>query len=214
MSKTYIAAIGITGLVLIVFVAIGADMLPLLIGGVIVLGLISLGLFSVGVGLFSRFTDSVLKREALRFEHAERAMSKGFIPEGRGFLTYRQIQTARPEPVKQIAEPVQGVHFTDSELETNVVNLLAFSVQLLGENSNRIASGPECAQANIPGYNGRKWDKMIHEYLEPKYSIATIPGPVKNGGGAYVPDSIGTIGKLYHDVLFRNSTNALPTIEK
>lgn len=215
MNRLVIGAIAVTAITLIVFVAIGSNMLGLLIFGVMLLGVISIVLARIGFNLFSQYTDAVLKRDALRFEHAERAMRQGFLPEGSGFLIYKQIEDRiQKSAPPALPDPKQGIHFTDSNLETNVVNLLLYSVQLLGEDSNRIASGPECSAANIPGYNSRKWSNMVHDYLEPKYDVATVQGPVDKGGGTYVPDSIGSIGKLYHDIVYKSGLDALPTTRK
>lgn len=212
-----LALFAIAGLVAVVMLSIGLNKLGDLIGGLLVAGLIVVSLAAIGVALFRVAAPHMLKSNAERNRHTETMVKAGYLPQYRN-VRYEPIQTLQaapqPEAPKQIAPPSSGIHFTDSELETNVVNLLLFSVQLLGEESNRIASGPECAQANIPGYNGRKWDKMMHEYLEPNYGIATVPGPVKNGGGAFVSEKIGTVGKLYHEIVFKKQMDGLPTTRR
>lgn len=206
--------------VIIVLVGIATDKLGDIIGGLLVTGVICTALGVVGVFLFRVFALSANERDKTRLSHAREMLQKGIVPKGRGFPEYIPAPipppvTLPPAPVPAaLPDPTKGVHFTDSNLETNVVNLLLYSKQLLGDDSNRIASGPECAAANIPGYNARKWSSMIHDYLEPNFEVATVRGPVDNGGGVFVPESIGTVGKLYDRIVYNNAMGALPTTFK
>ena len=211
----FVLGMSITGGVgLIVFVGIATNKLGELIIGLIVV----VGMFAIGVKLFAIFTSAANERDKERHRHAEEQARRGIIPVGRGFPQYMPLPAlprveAVPEPA-QLPDPKRGVHFTDSSLETNVVNLLLFSIQALGRESKRIASNPECAQANIPGYNGRKWNAMINDYLKPNYEVAAVPGPIQNGGGAFVPEKIGTVGALYDMIVYKTGLDALPTTYK
>lgn len=209
----FLAAIAIiTGLVLIVLAAIATDALITLIAGVIVLGLIAIGLATIGVKLFSRYTDAVLKRKSLEYEHVQNMAKLGYLPTGGKYLPMR-AEIAAPKS-SNADRPGSQIQFNANDLRTSSVDLLLFSRRLLGDESNRIASGPECAMAGITGYSGRTWDKMIHEYLEPRYGVAAVRGPIENGGGVYVPSEIGTVKQLY-DMIVRNSAvEALPEMVK
>jgi hypothetical protein len=155
--------------------------------------------------------------------HVEEAMRLGHNPRGYVSIAHQIAAPVQAAPVAQLADPRRGVHFSSNNIAVDAVNLLLFSVNLLGRDGNRIASNPECAQANLIGYNGKKWNAIIHEYLEKRLGleIATQTGPVENGGGVFVPTSIGTVGNLY-DMLVRNelkdrqddAVNALPEVTR
>lgn len=212
MNK-FLLGIGISiAITLIVFVAIAYDALVLLIFGIVVVGLLIIGLSAIGVNLFSRYTDAVLKRKALEYDHDERVIKLGYLPIGKNYEPTKPLALTPPAPAR--SQTAKSIQFDSADLRSSVTNLLLFSMNLLGEDSNRIASNPECASANIQGYNSPKWDKMINEYLKPKYGIVTVPGPVANGGGAYVPAEIGTVGQLYHMVLTNSPVEALPADER
>lgn len=136
-------------------------------------------------------------------------LKAGYNPDDYTPIT-RQI-AAPVEPVAQIAEPAKGVHFTSASVEGDAANLLLFTINLLGRNGNRIASNPECAAANMPGYNARKWDAVINKYLKGQLGIeiATQAGPVANGGGAFVPPEIGTVGALYDRLVYGSKQREL-----
>ena len=83
-----------------------------------------------------------------------------------------------------------------------------------GADQNRIASGPECASAGVNGYTPRTWSKIVNDYLAPKYGVVTARGPVGNGGGTYVPETYGTVEKLYHHVMAGSAIDALPELKR
>jgi hypothetical protein len=212
---TVISLFAILIVFLIVVAAIGYNALGQLISALAIVALMVISLALIGAWLFRILAPRKLEIDMERNRHVETMVSKGYIPTVRGIVyTPIQKQVIASEPVKQIAAPSQGIHFTDSSLYTSVVNYLLFSIQLLGEDSKRLASNPECAGANIPGYNGRKWNSIIHDYLEPRYSVVSIPGPVDNGGGVYVPENIGTAKKLYDKVTINDALGAMKTTYK
>lgn len=63
----------------IVLVAIGADRLWSLIGGVFVIGLIGVALAVIGVALYTRMSASRAEREELRYHHVEEMAKQGII---------------------------------------------------------------------------------------------------------------------------------------
>jgi hypothetical protein len=146
-----------------------------------------------------------------KYQHAEQMANKGVLVRGRGFPQYelKQAQIAAPvQNVPQLA-PAKGIQFDSASMEANAINLLLYSCQLLGRDSKRIASNPECAAANIPGYNGRKWDAIVNKYLKLSYDIATVTGPIDNGGGAFVPPEIGTVGAFYDKLTLKKNGQIL-----
>lgn len=177
----------------------------LVIGLVIVVGLI-IGGIAFGMNQYERRFDKRLDAEKEYHRHIEAIIGKNVLLIDGEYKPLHQI--AAPTPQGKSA--AQGIQFDSASLSASATNLLLFSINLLGEESKRIASNPECAEANIPGYNGRKWDMIIHDYLEPKYGVVAIPGQVKNGGGTYVPDDIGSIGALYKLVVRNSGVDTLP----
>ena len=179
------------------------------VGMMILLVLCAGALSAIMLVAFRGFTATRLTWQTERNRHDEAVLKLGHDPN-----TYQLIERQAQLPAPVQAAPqltgAKGIQFGVS-VETNAVNLLLFSVQLLGRESNRIASNPECAAANIIGYNGRKWDAIINGYLSGKlgYEIATQSGPVANGGGAFVPENIGTVGALYDALLMRNNRTVL-----
>lgn len=183
----------------------GWTFIGLVVGLVVVAGLIISGI-AFGMNQYERRFDKRL--EALKEDHRHREVmaDKHILLTDEGYKSLQQI--AAPAPQGKSA--AQGIQFDSASLSASTTNLLLFSIHLLGEDSKRIASNPECAAAQIPGYNGRKWDAIIHDYLEPKYHVSAVPGPIANGGGVYVPDDIGSISALYKLVVRNSAVDALP----
>jgi hypothetical protein len=211
-----LASLGVSITVLALFATAmeaGVGMMILLVICAGVLGAIGLvvfrGMTQTVLGIMSKRLDS--RAEDYRHEEAAdkirlEVLKAGYHPDD--FSPLRQIAA----PVQQqIAAPAKGIHFTSASVEGDAINLLLFSVNALGRDSNRIASNVECAGANLLGYNARKWDIIINKYLRQQLGIeiATQPGPVSNGGGAYVPEEIGTIGALYDMLVNGNKRREL-----
>lgn len=197
-----------SALTIVVLAAIAANSLWTLIGGVIVIGVITIGLSWIGVNLFSRYTDAVLRRNEIDYRHAENTMKLGYVPENRRMIYTPIQQPTAIEAPKQVS-PANQIILNPNALQTSAVNLLLFSCRLLGDNSNRIASGPECAAAGVIGYSGRTWSLIIHDYLEKNYGVVTVTGKPDNGGGTYIPDNIGTCKKLYDLLVMRGKQETL-----
>jgi hypothetical protein len=178
----------------------GVGMMILLVICAGVLGGIALFVFRGITATGLAIADKRLQSRAEDYRHTEAVLKLGHMPE-----TYEPIQRQQiAAPVQQqLAAPAKGIHFSSASADANAVNLLLYSINLLGQDCNRIASVPECAAANMPGFNSKKWSAVIHEYFQDKLGveIATVKGPVENGGGAFVPESIGTIGELYSMVV-------------
>lgn len=133
----------------IVMAALAFDALLLLIGGIVVLGMIAIGLARIGVGLFSRYTDATLKRDALRFEHIETVMRIGYLPEG-GKVSYkpiRQLEAPSDIPVSVSGETASTV----AAYSEDALNLLALSLQWQRE------TGADPTQV-VPYHAARKSD--------------------------------------------------------
>lgn len=225
MNRFLLGIVIATAIALVVFAAISADMLLGLVAGIVVIGLITIGLAAVGVDLFGRWSAAQYKRDDLKLRHIERMAGMGLLVTGRGVPTYEPMQRQISAPVQAAQAsksiPTNGIQFDSADMNSNAINLLLFSCQLLGRDSKRIASNPECAAANIPGYNGRKWDAIINKHLKQQFDIATVPGPVDNGGGAFVPDDIGTVGDFYDRLVYSSNkkkqddaVNALPRMTR
>lgn len=188
----------------IVMAALVVNMLWSLIGGVFVVGLILIALAWIGVNLFSRWTAARISARSLDYAHDEQMAKIGFLPAGD---RYRPIQLQIAAPV----QPRQKVYdFNPSDIHTASVNYLLYSINLLGENGNRLASAPECAAAtNLENYSARSRDRIV-KHLSNAYGVVTQPGPIENGGGTFVPEVYGTVGRLYHHVLLNSAVEALP----
>jgi len=194
----------------------GWEMMVLLVLCALALSTIALW-FSRGVtatGL--AIADKRLSANAEQHRHIEAVLKLGHNPKD-----YTPIERQITTPVQTAPQlpPAKGIQFDSADMNSNAINLLLYSCQLLGRDSKRIASNPECAAANIPGYNGRKWDAIINKHLKLSYDIATVPGPVDNGGGAFVPPEIGTVGAMYdrlvyvqHNEKLNDAVNALPEV--
>jgi hypothetical protein len=206
----------VLALTAVVSAALAVGRLGDLIGGVAVVGVISIILSAIVVWLFGKWAEAKLKLNMESNRHVETMFRSGALPNGDRYKLFPQQQIAAP--VKpQLNPATKGIHFSHSSIEVNAVNLVLFSMNLLGQNSNRLASNPECAQANIIGYNGRKWEAIIKYLRDSGIDIATIPGPVENGGGAYIPEDIGTAQALYDRLVMSHkrtildsAVNALP----
>lgn len=120
----------------IVLAALSLNMLWSLIVGIAVAGAVVIGLAWIGVNLFSRFTDAVLKREALRFEHDEHVMKLGYLPLSRGIM-YQPI--AQIEMPADVPVSLQGITAEQlAEFKIHAVNLLALSKQEMGDTSSQV----------------------------------------------------------------------------
>lgn len=202
-----------TAIVAIVASALASGTLPVLLAGAaVLLGIVSVFAAFV-VRLYVRWSEARLKAIGTQNQHVEAMAKLGYLPSDNRF---RPIQAQIAAPAQHpAANPGSQIIFNANALRESSVNLLLFSMRLLGEDSKRIASSPECAAANITGYSARTWDKMINGYLRKRYpDIAAIQGPVSNGGGVYVPDSIGTIKALYDRVMLDSAIDALPGSER
>jgi hypothetical protein len=211
-----LSALGLMIVVMVLFATAmeaGVGMMILLVACVVALCLIGRW-FASGVGeTVEVVMDKRLASQAEQNRHDEAVdktrlemLKVGYHPDDFSPL----IKIAAPVQ-QQIAAPAKGIHFTSASVEGDAINLLLFSVNALGRDSNRIASNVECAGANLLGYNARKWDIIINKYLRQQLGIeiATQPGPVSNGGGAYVPEDIGTIGALYDMLVNGNKRREL-----
>ena len=220
MSRsTIIILFSVLVVFLIVVGAIGYNALGQLLGALGIIAIMAVALALIFTWLIRIMAPHKLALDKENHDNDQTILRLGFMPKDkRGNEKYTRIKPLdwppAPEPVKQIAAPSQGIHFSDSDLFTNAVNYVLFSVQLLGPNSPRLASGPECAQANIPGYNANKWSKIIHDYLEPNFEVVALPGPPDRGGGVYVPESIGTAQELHNRLVYNNALNAIPLSRK
>lgn len=203
--NTFLAVMFIAVIILaIVMAALAVNMLWSLIGGVFVVGLIIIALAWIGVNLFSRWTAARISARSLDYAHDEQMAKIGFLPAGD---RYRPI-------VAQIAAPAQPrqkvFDFNPNDIHTASVNYLLYSINLLGENGNRLASAPECAAAtNLENYSSRSRDRII-KHLAAAYGVVTQPGPIENGGGTFVPEAFGTVGRLYHHVMLNSAVESLP----
>lgn len=118
------------------------------------------------------------------------------------------------KPIQQIAAPQttrsKVYDFNPNDIHTASVNYILYSIALLGDTGNRLASAPECAAAlNLENYSARSWERIV-KHLSAAYDVVTQPGPIQNGGGVYVPESIGSVGRLYQYVLRNSAVAALP----
>lgn len=210
-----ITMLAIAALSAIVLVAIGADRLWSLIGGVFVTGVIGVALAAVGVALYTRMSASRAQRESLLYSHAEAMAKAGLMVTDRRALAYEpmpHVQQIAAPPAKQGA--VSQIIFNPNALRESAVNLLLFSMRQCGADQNRIASGPECAAGGVNGYTPRTWSKIVNEFLAPRYGVATQRGSIENGGGTYVPAEIGTVEALYRKVMTDVAVEALPGVER
>jgi len=202
------AGVFVTAFVFVVAMTAGVGMMILLVLCVAALSVIALW-FSRGVtatGL--AIADKRLAANAEQHRHVEAVIKLGYSPHDYAPVERQLATTAQGAPMAQLPS-AKGIQFDSASMEANAINLLLYSCQLLGRESKRIASNPECAAANIPGYNGRKWDAIINKHLKLTYEIATVPGPVDNGGGAFVPPEIGTVGAFYDTLVYKNSKQTL-----
>lgn len=211
--NVFLAAIFIAlALAVIVLVALGNGMLWSLIGGVFVVGLIVIGLAAVGVKLFSIWGDTKVKIDSARYDFYQNMASKGLLPTDGSFEPIRQI--AAPQQQGKSNNALQIFDFNPNDIHTASVNYIMFSVALLGENGNRLASAPECRMAtNIENYSDRSRDRIV-KHLSAQYGIVTQPGPVDSGGGTFVPAEYGTVGKLYHHILLNSAVESLPEVKR
>lgn len=210
-TRFVIILISVIALALIVMQAIQANsLLPLLAGVVLAMAVIVLALRAVSTPVV-KIAESMRMSRADDYRHREAMAKYNVLFVGRN---YEPLPVAEQAPAQieapKPADDGSQIQFNPNYLKTSAANLLLYSIRLLGEESNRIASGPECAKGNIRGYNARTWSKMIHEYLEPQYGVVSSPGSTQNGGGVYVPDSIGNIGNLYHIVVGDTAVDSLP----
>jgi hypothetical protein len=127
-NAVVVAAICTSAVIVAVVAALAVDALPLLVIGAGLIGLIIIGLARVGVGLFSRYTEAALKRDALRFGHIETVMRMGYLPEGRN-VRYSpiapQLDTPSDIPVSVMGETASTV----AAYSEDAINLLALSLQ-------------------------------------------------------------------------------------
>lgn len=213
IAAAVIAALTIGLIAIIVALAIGADQLWSLIGGVFVLCVFGVALAAIGVVLYGRMSASRAEREKLLYNHAEEMAKHGLMINDRRTLVYAPMPR---EP--QISAPAQQrtkvFDFNTSDLQAGAVNYILFSRNLLGETGNRLASAPECAGAgNIENYSARSWERIV-AHLSNAYGVVRQPGPIANGGGVYVPAEIGTVGNLYNKVLTNSAVDALPSVKR
>lgn len=201
-----IAALAVT-----VVIAIGLDRLWSLIGGFFAVGVILVALSAVGVTLYTRMSASRAKREKLRYDFLQAMAAKGALPNDGSFIPLH-AQIAVPQAPQ--AQSISQIIFNPNALRESAVNLLLFSMRQCGPDQNRIASGPECANAGVNGYTPRTWSKIVNEYLMPRYGVATQRGAIDNGGGTFVPAEIGTVEALYHKVLMDSAVDDLPGVTR
>lgn len=187
---------------IIVLVAIGADRLWSLIGGVGVIGAIAVVLSAIGVALYARMSASRAQREELLYHHAETMAKCGLMVSDRRALSYEPMQTVQrlADPEAEKRKRLAQVNFASNDPITLSVNLVLYSMIENGNDSNRICGIP------IPGCSGRAW-QMAVDYMKEHYQVVSTRGA---GGGTYVPESIGTLKALYGVM----SVNALPGTEK
>lgn len=199
--------------------AIAGEQLGDVVSAIAVVGMIFVALGIIVAAIMKLAADPIAKIGNIKLEHQreanrhdERYLEKGYIRNGSGYILMTpQIMP----PVDKPANPGSQIIFNPNALRESSVNLLLFSMRLLGEDSNRIASGPECAAANITGYTGRTWDKMINGYLKQRFpDIATIQGPIQNGGGVYIPESVGTVKNMYQLLMRDSAVDALPGVTR
>lgn len=127
LSTLLLGVVIASGLVLIVLAALVADALPALVLGVVVLGLISIGLAAVYVKLFARFTDAVLKRKALDYDHIEHVLRLGYLPAGN-----RYEPLTLPAPEEDVPVSTQGVTGTMlAEYREDALAVVALSKQIM-----------------------------------------------------------------------------------
>lgn len=209
-----ISLLAIAALSAIVLVAIGADRLWSLIGGVGVLGVIGVALSVIGVALYTRMSASRAQREELLYHHAEAMAKAGLKISDRRALSYELIPNTPQIAAPKAEQGVSQIILNPNALRESAVNLLLLSMRQIGGDQNRIASGPECAAAGVNGYTPRTWSKVVNEFLAPRYGVVTARGAIDHGGGTFVPEKIGTVEALYHKVMTDSAVDVLPGIER
>lgn len=177
------------------------------IAGLIILAALSAWLTSFIVRQYVTWTETRVKSRDAQNNFTLNLLKAGYQPDGfGGFKPVEQITA--PAPQAQLRSKVYD--FNPNDIHTASVNYLLYSIALLGENGNRLASAPECAAAtNLANYSARSWDRIV-KHLSAAYDVVTQPGPIQNGGGVYVPESIGSVGKLYHHILLNSAVANIP----
>lgn len=137
IAAVIVSLMAIAALSAIVLVAIGADRLWSLIGGVFVVGAIGVALAAVGVALYSRMSASRAQREALLYNHAEQMAKHGIMVNDRRALSYAPI--AQIEAPEDVPVSLRGVTPEQlAEYKIHAINLLALSKQEMGETSGQV----------------------------------------------------------------------------
>lgn len=135
LAVTLVSMLAIAALSAIVLIAIGADRLWSLIGGVFVVGAIGVALAAVGVNLYSSMSASRAERERLRYDFIQSMAAKGALPNDGSFIPLHALIEAPPD----VPVSLQGITNDQlSEFKIHAINLLALSKQELGETSGQV----------------------------------------------------------------------------
>lgn len=200
-----LAALILIAVLLSVAMEAGGWMLLALIVGFVIVAAQVAWLISFVVRQYVQWTDARVRAQETHNNFLLNMARVGLLPDGHGGFT--------PIQMPQIAAPKQQskvYDFNPSDIHTASVNYILYSIALLGDTGNRLASAPECAAAtNLVNYSARSWERIV-KHLSAAYDVVTQPGPIQNGGGVYVPESIGSVGRLYHHVLLNSAVEALP----
>lgn len=173
-TAIFIAIIIAAVVVVVIGQAIAGEQFWTLVGGFAVFSVLLVALAWIGIHLFNRYTETVLKRDALRYDHAQAMVKYGLLFNG---SEYKEL--APPE--QDIPVSLNGI--TEAQLmefQEDACNLLALSIQLMGENSQQVAPYYK-ARANDYFKDVAVWTNAVRFLLSRQYASERYKGGKKEG---------------------------------
>ena len=128
-----ITLMAIAALAAVVQVAIGADKLAALIGGVAVLGaVVIVAGWMIARNIVVPLLEAKTKRDGMRYEFIQAMAAKGALPNDGSFVPIR-AQLAAPQPTSRAIARLQIIDFNPNDMRTASVNYIMFTAALLGD---------------------------------------------------------------------------------
>ncbi len=144
-------------IVVVIAQAIAGDQFWTLVGGFAVFSVLLVALAWIGIHLFNRYTDTVLKRDSLRYDHAQAMVKYGWLFTGK---KYEQI--AAPEPELDELIDMHGVtNSTVAPYRAEALEVLALSKQVMRDKPDQIVPYSKAKMNDY--FSGKEGQKRWHD---------------------------------------------------